>query len=102
MGPDLELDDLSSRVLDIVEQVPAGSVVTYGDIAKQCGTGPRQIGRIMATVGQLVPWWRVVRSDGTSAVAHKAREHWAAEGIGYRESGDSWKVDLKAHRLGNL
>lgn len=80
----LELDDLSSRVLDLVDQVPAGRVVSYGDLAASCGTGPRQVGRIMARYGQLTCWWRVVRADGSSAVADRAREHWDVEGVIHR------------------
>ncbi|ALC04663.1 hypothetical protein CDES_00915 [Corynebacterium deserti GIMN1.010] len=94
----LEFDDLTSLVLDLVDQIPAGTVTTYGDIGKVVSTGPRQIGRIMATSGQFTAWWRVVRADGGSQVASTARTHWDAEGIAY--SGETPKVVLRKHRVG--
>jgi methylated-DNA-protein-cysteine methyltransferase-like protein len=52
-------------VLSIVEQIPTGQVVTYGDIAEMVGIGgPRLVGRVMSLHGGGVPWWRVVRADG--------------------------------------
>ncbi|QGU06155.1 Methylated-DNA--protein-cysteine methyltransferase [Corynebacterium occultum] len=96
--PELQLDALSSRVLDLVELIPPGRVSTYGDIAAQVNSNPRQIGKILATLGHLVPWWRVVRADGSSAVAARAQEHWAAENIPHRTAGDTWKVELRACR----
>lgn len=92
--PELQLDELSSRVLDQVDLIPPGRVATYGDLAAKVGTGPRQVGRIMATLGHLVPWWRVVRADGTLAVAARARPHWEAEAIPHRPFRDSWRVEL--------
>jgi len=53
------------QVLRIVEEIPAGQVASYGDIAEIVGVGgPRQVGRVMALYGDGVPWWRVVRADG--------------------------------------
>lgn len=92
---ELELDDLTSRVLDLVDTVPPGRVASYGDIAARCGTGPRQVGRIMATHGHLVAWWRILRADGTSAVADQARAHWESEGIAHRDG----RVRMRNHRV---
>ena len=59
-------------VLSAVEQIPPGRVLSYGDVAQLVGAGgPRQVGRIMATHGGAVPWWRVVRVDGTTAVRER-------------------------------
>ena len=77
----IELDDLTERVLALCDSIPQGQVASYGDIGAACGTTPRVVGRIMATHGQLTCWWRVVRSDGTSAVADRAVAHWDAENI---------------------
>lgn len=96
--PELQLNELSSRVLDQVDLIPPGQVATYGDIAARVGTGPRQVGRIMATLGHLVPWWRVVRADGTLTVAARARPHWEAEAIPHRPTRDSWRVELGTYR----
>lgn len=56
------------QVLDVVDAIPAGSVMAYGDIAEFLGgPGPRMVARVMATYGDEVAWWRVLRADGTSA-----------------------------------
>ena len=52
-------------VLSAVEQIPVGQVASYGDLAEYVGSGgPRLVGRVRATQGAGVPWWRVVRADG--------------------------------------
>jgi alkylated DNA nucleotide flippase Atl1 len=59
-------------VLSLVEQIPEGRVTTYGVIADVVGTGgPRQVGRVMALYGSPVPWWRVVRADGSLPESHQ-------------------------------
>jgi alkylated DNA nucleotide flippase Atl1 len=58
-------EEYVEAVLVQVEQIPAGSVASYGDIAEQVGRGgPRQVGQVMSRYGSAVPWWRVVRADG--------------------------------------
>lgn len=64
-------------VLDVVEQIPAGRVMTYGDIAEVVGGslgrgGPRQVGTALRDGGGAVPWWRVVNAQGLPPV-HKRR-----------------------------
>lgn len=74
-------------VLSVVEQIPPGRVMSYGDIASWVGVGgPRQVGTVMAQYGGGVPWWRVVRADGTLPRSHdaRAREHYWAEGTPFR------------------
>ncbi len=67
-GDVADLPDQVEAVLAAVDQVPAGHVVTYGDIAEYVGTGgPRQVGHVMALHGGSVTWWRVVRADGRPA-----------------------------------
>ncbi len=83
------------RVLDLVEQVPPGRVTTYGAVAAVAGGGPRQVGSVMARYGGPVPWWRVVRADGTLPPSHddRAREHYLAEGTPLRNS--SGALDMR-------
>jgi alkylated DNA nucleotide flippase Atl1 len=58
----------AQRVLDLVDTIPAGKVMAYGDIAEYLGEGgPRQVGRVMSTWGGGSAWHRVVRADGTPA-----------------------------------
>jgi alkylated DNA nucleotide flippase Atl1 len=76
-------------VLTLVERVPTGRVTTYGALAEAVGYGgPRLVGRVMSTYGGSVPWWRVVRADGTLPVSHdEARAHYLDEGTPMRPSG---------------
>ncbi|MGH2757724.1 MAG: MGMT family protein [Actinomycetota bacterium] len=63
----------AERVLALVDEVPRGRVVTYGDIAEMLGTrSPRSVGQVLARWGEEVSWWRVVRADGRPP-AHNAR-----------------------------
>ncbi len=62
----------AERVLEVAELIPAGRVMTYGDIAEWLGEGgPRQVGHVMALYGGPVPWWRVVRADGVLLPGHE-------------------------------
>lgn len=64
--------DFASRVLDVIERIPAGRVMSYGDIAEYLGEGgPRQVGRVLALWGGGVPWWRVVHADGSLLAGHE-------------------------------
>ena len=68
-----EIDDYSARVLDVVDAIPPGQVMSYGDIAEYLGAGgPRQVGRVLARYGGGAPWWRVIHADGTPAPGHDA------------------------------
>ena len=64
-------------VLDLVETIPRGRVMTYGDIARHLGLrSPRWVGQVMARYGHEVPWHRVVMSDGSPA-SHDSSAHLA-------------------------
>ena len=89
-------DDFADRVLDLVEQIPPGKVLSYGIIAEILEEGgPRQVGRVMALEGGAVAWWRVVRADGSLPPSHGvgAQEHYAVEDTPMRNNGSA--VDMK-------
>jgi alkylated DNA nucleotide flippase Atl1 len=72
----------AERVLEVVERIPPGKVMSYGDIAEYLGEGgPRQVGRVMSLWGGGVPWWRVIRTDGTPPPGHETEclARWRAE-----------------------
>ena len=86
----MEHEDYVEAVLSTVERVPSGRVTTYGAIAAHVGVGgPRQVGTVMATYGGPVPWWRVVRADGTLPDSHgpEALQNYWAEGTPLKPSG---------------
>lgn len=81
-GPTWE--DWVEAVLDVVATIPAGRVSTYGRVASALGRGgPRTVARVLATRGEAVPWWRVVRADGhlPAPVARQAAALLGAEGV---------------------
>ncbi|MGC0420633.1 MGMT family protein [Embleya sp. AB8] len=89
----------AERVLDLVERIPPGRVMAYGDIAEALQEGgPRQVGRVMALFGGGVPWWRVVRADGSLPDSHAVRApaHYRAEGTPLRSGGE--RVDMGSAR----
>ena len=72
-GANRDISEFAERVLVLVDKVPRGSVVTYGDVARMLGTrSPRSIGQVLARWGAEVSWWRVVRADGTPPPEHAA------------------------------
>jgi alkylated DNA nucleotide flippase Atl1 len=87
-------------VLSLVERIPEGRATTYGVIADAVGSGgPRQVGRVMALYGSPVPWWRVVRADGSLPESHQreALPHYREESTPLRGSiadAATLKVDL--------
>jgi alkylated DNA nucleotide flippase Atl1 len=88
-------EEYVEAVLSLVERIPRGRVTSYGAISAVVGGGPRQVGSVMARDGGPVPWWRVVRADGSLPPSHQgeARERYADEGTPLRSSGS---VDMNA------
>ncbi|MFC0865727.1 MGMT family protein [Sphaerimonospora cavernae] len=87
----------AERVLDVVERIPSGKVMSYSDIAEYLGEGgPRQVGRVMSVWGGGVPWWRVVHTDGTPARGLEDRflARWREEGTPARGA----RVDMRSAR----
>lgn len=61
--PDEVFDE---QVLRVVELIPPGRLMSYGDVAEYLGAGgPRQVGQVMSRGTGDLPWWRVVRADGS-------------------------------------
>lgn len=90
----MDREDFAEAVLRVVESVPPGRATTYGAIADAIGHGgPRRVGSVLATWGGPVPWWRVVRADGSLPPSHdrRARAAYAEEGTPLRRGG---AVDL--------
>ncbi len=60
--------DFDEAVYELVERIPPGRVLSYGDIAEYVGVfGPRRVAQALTRCGGAVPWHRVVRTDGTPA-----------------------------------
>ena len=74
-----------------VRATPEGFVRTYGDIDPRA---PRLVGRILSQTHDL-PWYRVVRADGTLPQGEAQRKLLVAEGVPMRGE----RVDLDEARL---
>ncbi|WP_040338383.1 MGMT family protein [Candidatus Blastococcus massiliensis] len=84
--------DVDEAVFDAVERIPPGRVSTYGAIGRLVGIGPRRVARALSQGGGAVPWFRVVRADGSVAEPVRVRqlELLAGEGVPIRNG----RVDL--------
>jgi methylated-DNA-protein-cysteine methyltransferase related protein len=65
-------------IYDRVRRVPPGFVTTYGDLSPGA---PRHAGRALSEMPANLPWWRVVRSDGTWPKGKDQRERLLAEDV---------------------
>ena len=95
----VDLPPFAAAVLDLVDLVPRGKVVTYGDVAELIGSGgPRQVGQVMSVYGHLVSWHRVILASGALPPGHEreAAKLLHAEGVPFRAGGD--RVDLRSAR----
>ncbi|MGQ0433638.1 MAG: MGMT family protein [Microthrixaceae bacterium] len=63
---------LQMRFREVVTDLAPGEVVSYGEVARRAGRpgAARAVGGFLAEHGGGLPWWRVVRADGSLA-AHK-------------------------------
>ena len=88
------------RVYEIVRQIPAGKVMTYGGLAIILGEGytARTIGYVMhGADSESVPWQRVINSQGKCSTGRLTvplnlqQELLEAEGVVFNDKG---KCDL--------
>jgi methylated-DNA-protein-cysteine methyltransferase-like protein len=92
------------RVYEIVERIPKGRVMTYGQIAEILGEGytPRTVGFVMhAADEEKTPWQRVINSQGACSTGRvilppdKQQRMLEAEGVVFDARG---RCDLKRYR----
>ena len=80
------------QVLRRVRAIPEGFVATYGDVSPGA---PRFAGTVLFGADQPdLPWWRVVRADGSLAKGDRQRRLLLAEGVSFRGR----RVDMEACR----
>jgi len=85
------------QVYAIVETVPYGMVISYGQIARMLGNprAAREVGRAMRHCPEHLPWQRVVRIDGTVVGGEHyevRRERLIDEGVFFLADG---RVNMK-------
>ena len=102
----MNVDDKSYRekVYKIVREIPAGRVMTYGQIASILGEGytARTVGYVMhAADSENVPWQRVINSQGKCSTAklflpyNVQQKMLEDEGVVFNEKG---KCDLEKYQ----
>jgi alkylated DNA nucleotide flippase Atl1 len=96
-------DSFVERVLAVVDTIPPGHVMTYGDVAAVLGSrGARVVGQVMARYGADTPWWRVIRASGHPPIKHEhiALQYYRSEStplVGF-DSDAGYRVDLARAR----
>jgi alkylated DNA nucleotide flippase Atl1 len=82
-----------NTVLARVRNIPEGFVRAYGDISPGA---PRVAGAVLHDAEEPgLPWWRVVRADGSLAKGERQRRHLVAEGVPFRGE----RVDMRVARI---
>ena len=70
------------EVLERVRSIPEGFVSSYGDVSPGA---PRFAGTVLFQAEEPdLPWWRVVRADGSLAKGDRQRALLRAEGVPFR------------------
>ena len=100
------------QVMRMVQAIPPGRVMTYGDIAtvltaraERAGLaevyGPRMVGFVMSRFGGTLPWWRVIRSTGHPPRFHQERALpcYRAEGTPLIGPEEAYRIDLRRARF---
>ncbi len=83
----------STFELDRVRSIPPGFVCAYGDVSPGA---PRYAGTVLLAVDEPdLPWWRVVRADGSLAKGSRQKARLVAEGVPFRGQ----RVDMAAARF---
>jgi alkylated DNA nucleotide flippase Atl1 len=81
------------EVLERVREIPEGFVRSYGDVSPGA---PRFAGAVLFHADDPdLPWWRVVRADGSLAKGDRQRALLRAEGVPFRGG----RVDMSRARL---
>jgi methylated-DNA-protein-cysteine methyltransferase-like protein len=69
----------AETIFDRIRRVPPGHVTTYGDLSPDA---PRHAGQVLSRMARSdVPWWRVVRSDGSWPKGERQRALLLAERV---------------------
>ncbi|MFC4411767.1 MGMT family protein [Chungangia koreensis] len=93
------------KVIEIIQAIPAGKVMTYGQVAQSAGSprSARQVVRILHSMSgkYKLPWHRVINAKGEIALkdgegGHEQRVLLESEGI---VVSSEHKVDLTVYQL---
>jgi methylated-DNA-protein-cysteine methyltransferase related protein len=87
------MNDARKRILERIRAIPPGFVRSYGDVSPGA---PRLAGTVLRDCHDPdVPWYRVVRADGSLAQGARQRALLEAEGVPF--AGE--RVDMATARV---
>lgn len=94
------MDVYTKRVIQIIQSIPSGRVMTYGGIAKAAGNpkGARQVSWLLHSMSQKyhLPWHRVINAQGRiSLTGSEQQEMLEVEGVIFDEND---RVDLHKYQ----
>ncbi|MCP3140564.1 MGMT family protein [Pyxidicoccus xibeiensis] len=106
MKPESKSDappSFTETVFKAVRSIPRGQVRSYAQVALYAGRpgAARGVGHELTGLPPArqrdVPWWRVIRSNGTLAplVAHEQAKRLRAEGVGVQQRGEVFRVKVE-------
>ncbi|MDL0435397.1 MULTISPECIES: MGMT family protein [unclassified Niallia] len=94
----------TEKVIEIIQAIPYGKIMTYGQIAKAAGSprGARQVVRILHTSSRKhnLPWHRVVNAKGEIVIKQEEgsamqKQFLESEGVEFISAN---KLELKRYQ----
>ena len=68
----MNLSNFTQKVIEVVQSIPLGKVVSYGQVAVYIGVprAARQVGWTLRGIEESVslPWWRVINNKGRISI----------------------------------
>ena len=104
----MEDETLVQLVRDRVREIPAGQVMSYGQVGDAVGCSAREAGWALNQIADQneAPWQRVVGSDGYLRIGKRSlawqqrqRDLLEAEGVTFKANGC---VDMAKHQSGTI
>src|SRR4051794_28009183 len=96
------VNDFTDRVVAVIRRIHWGDVWTYGEVAEAAGRpgAARAVGRVLATIDDDLPWWRVVTASGRLVPGHEQAHarHLRAEGVAVVDGARGPRVSRSAAR----
>ena len=68
--------EFEERVKRVLGQLQPGEIATYGEVAEEAGypRAARAVGTLLSRDSDGLPWWRVVRADGSLAARNRREQ----------------------------
>ncbi|WP_349774003.1 MGMT family protein [Fictibacillus phosphorivorans] len=102
------MERFTETVIQIIKRIPAGKVMSYGQIAKAAGSprGARQVVRILHAMSRKhsLPWHRVINSKGEIGIQDEElffTQKTLLEGEGVKIKGRN-RIDLEKYRYQSI